>query len=268
MGPGKAELIERIAQTGSHLGRSSRDGHVVRRAWQLVERAEPRLPRTGRHHRDRRHARRRRARHALRQAAASRQFRAMEGKARRPSAGRPEALRASAAVALALCSVIYSEAWTRTDLALLAAGMLVAAFGYASVGHGGASAYIAAMALAGIAPAGDAADRAAAQYPGLVARHLEVPARRVSSAGACSGRSPWSRFRSLTSAARSRCRGTPTRSLVGVVLLYAAWQLWRSGAQRRGDARSARAAARAGRWRSARRWACSPDSPASAAAFS
>ena len=30
--------------------------------------------------------------------------------------------------------------------------MLVAAFGYASVGHGGASAYIAAMALAGIAP--------------------------------------------------------------------------------------------------------------------
>src|SRR5207247_8293969 len=30
--------------------------------------------------------------------------------------------------------------------------MLVAAFAYASVGHGGASAYIAAMALAGIAP--------------------------------------------------------------------------------------------------------------------
>ena len=35
---------------------------------------------------------------------------------------------------------------------LLAAGMLVAAFGYASVGHGGASAYIGAMALVGIAP--------------------------------------------------------------------------------------------------------------------
>src|SRR3977135_1098651 len=33
------------------------------------------------------------------------------------------------------------------------AGMLVAAFAYASVGHGGASAYIAAMALAGVAPA-------------------------------------------------------------------------------------------------------------------
>ena len=36
---------------------------------------------------------------------------------------------------------------------LLACGMLAAAFLYASVGHGGASAYIAAMALAGIAPA-------------------------------------------------------------------------------------------------------------------
>ncbi|MBM3368664.1 MAG: sulfite exporter TauE/SafE family protein, partial [Betaproteobacteria bacterium] len=31
--------------------------------------------------------------------------------------------------------------------------MLVAAFLYAAVGHGGASAYIAAMALAGVAPA-------------------------------------------------------------------------------------------------------------------
>ncbi|HEV2430295.1 MAG TPA: TSUP family transporter, partial [Burkholderiales bacterium] len=37
-------------------------------------------------------------------------------------------------------------------VAALAAGMLVAAFGYASVGHGGASAYLAAMALAGTAP--------------------------------------------------------------------------------------------------------------------
>jgi len=35
----------------------------------------------------------------------------------------------------------------------LAAGMLVAAFAYASVGHGGASAYLAALALAGAAPA-------------------------------------------------------------------------------------------------------------------
>ena len=38
-------------------------------------------------------------------------------------------------------------------VALLAAGMLVAAFSYASVGHGGASAYLAALALAGVAPA-------------------------------------------------------------------------------------------------------------------
>jgi len=37
-------------------------------------------------------------------------------------------------------------------LLALAAGMLVASFVYASVGHGGASAYLAAMALAGIAP--------------------------------------------------------------------------------------------------------------------
>ena len=36
---------------------------------------------------------------------------------------------------------------------LLALGMLVAAFLYSAVGHGGASAYIAAMALAGVAPA-------------------------------------------------------------------------------------------------------------------
>ena len=39
-----------------------------------------------------------------------------------------------------------------STVALLAAGMLVAAFVYASVGHGGASAYLAAMALAGVAP--------------------------------------------------------------------------------------------------------------------
>src|SRR3954462_15998844 len=39
-----------------------------------------------------------------------------------------------------------------TVVSLLAAAMLLAAFAYASVGHGGASAYIAAMALAGIAP--------------------------------------------------------------------------------------------------------------------
>ena len=37
-------------------------------------------------------------------------------------------------------------------IVLLASGMLVAAFLYASVGHGGASAYIAVMAIAGIAP--------------------------------------------------------------------------------------------------------------------
>ena len=41
----------------------------------------------------------------------------------------------------------------QTILLLLASGLLLVSFVYASVGHGGASAYIAAMALAGLAPA-------------------------------------------------------------------------------------------------------------------
>ncbi|MGH6830667.1 MAG: TSUP family transporter, partial [Methylocella sp.] len=43
-------------------------------------------------------------------------------------------------------------AWDPLLVPLLAAGMLVAAFVYATVGHGGASAYLAVMALAGVAP--------------------------------------------------------------------------------------------------------------------
>ena len=117
------------------------------------------------------------------------------------------------------------EAWI---VALLAAGMLVAAFGYASVGHGGASAYIAAMALAGIAPA--------EMRP--IALLLNI---LVSSLGTWKfHRAGFFRWRLLwpfavVSIPMAYVGGAITlpgqayKILVGVVLLYAAWQLWRSG---------------------------------------
>ena len=110
---------------------------------------------------------------------------------------------------------------------LLAAGMLVAAFGYASVGHGGASAYIAAMALAGIAPA--------EMRP--IALLLNI---LVSSLGTWKFyRAGYFRWRLLwpfavVSIPMAYVGGAITlpgqayKILVGVVLLYAAWQLWRS----------------------------------------
>jgi uncharacterized membrane protein YfcA len=111
---------------------------------------------------------------------------------------------------------------------LLAAGMLFAAFGYASVGHGGASAYIAAMALAGIAPA--------EMRP--IALLLNV---LVSSLGSWkfyrAGYFRWRLFWpfAVVSIPMAYVGGAITlpgqayKILVGVVLLYAAWQLWRSG---------------------------------------
>jgi uncharacterized protein len=115
---------------------------------------------------------------------------------------------------------------------LLAAGMLVAAFGYAAVGHGGASAYIAAMALAGIAP------------PQMrpVALVLNV---LVASLGTWkffrAGHFRWRLFWpfAVVSIPFAYLGGALTlpgdayKVLVGAVLLYAAWQLWRSG--RAGD---------------------------------
>jgi hypothetical protein len=113
-------------------------------------------------------------------------------------------------------------------VALLAAGMLVAAFGYAAVGHGGASAYIAAMALAGVAPA--------EMRP--IALLLNI---LVSSLGAWkfyrAGFFRWRLFWpfALVSIPMAYLGGAITlpgqayKVLVGVVLLYAAWQLWRSG---------------------------------------
>jgi len=113
-------------------------------------------------------------------------------------------------------------------VALLAAGMLIAAFAYASVGHGGASAYIAAMALAGIAP------------PEMrpIALLLNI---LVSSLGTWkfyrAGYFRWRLFWpfAVVSIPMAYLGGAITlpgqayKVLVGLVLLYAAWQLWRSG---------------------------------------
>lgn len=111
---------------------------------------------------------------------------------------------------------------------LLAAGMLFAAFGYASVGHGGASAYIAAMALAGIAP----------QEMRPIALLLNI---LVSSLGTWkfyrAGYFRWRLFWpfAVISIPMAYLGGAMTlpgqayKILVGVVLLYAAVQLWLSG---------------------------------------
>jgi uncharacterized membrane protein YfcA len=113
-------------------------------------------------------------------------------------------------------------------VAALAAGMLFAAFGYAAVGHGGASAYIAAMALAGIAPA--------EMRP--IALLLNVLVSSIATfkffrAGHFRWRLLWP-F-AVVSIPMAYAGGAITlpgqayKILVGVVLLYAAVQLWRSG---------------------------------------
>jgi uncharacterized membrane protein YfcA len=113
-------------------------------------------------------------------------------------------------------------------VALLAAGMLVAAFGYAAVGHGGASAYIAAMALAGIAPA---EMRPVALLLNILVSSLGT--WRFYRAGFFRWRLFWP-F-AIVSIPMAYLGGAITlpgsayKALVGVVLLYAAWQLWRSG---------------------------------------
>jgi uncharacterized membrane protein YfcA len=119
-----------------------------------------------------------------------------------------------------------------TILVVLACGMLVASFVYASVGHGGASAYLAAMALAGLAPA--------EMRPIALALNI-----LVSSLAAWkfwrAGHFRWRLFWpfAAVSIPFAYLGGTITlpgqayKVLVGVVLIYAAWQLWRSG--RAGD---------------------------------
>jgi uncharacterized protein len=116
----------------------------------------------------------------------------------------------------------------QTILVLLAAGMLVASFVYASVGHGGASAYLAAMALAGVAPA--------EMRPIALALNILVSslaAWKFWRAGHFRWRLFWPFAAvSIPLAYAGGAITLPSNAykvLVGVVLLYAAWQLWRSG---------------------------------------
>lgn len=117
-------------------------------------------------------------------------------------------------------------------VAALAAGMLVAAFGYAAVGHGGASAYLAAMALAGIAPA---EMRPVALLLNILVSSLATWKFHRA------GHFRWQLFWPFAVAAiplayvggAITLPGQAYKVLVGVVLVYAAWQLWRSG--RAGD---------------------------------
>jgi len=112
-------------------------------------------------------------------------------------------------------------------VAALAAGMLLAAFVYASVGHGGASAYIAAMALAGVAP----------QEMRPIALVLNVLVSAVASfkfyrAGHFRWRLFWPFAAVSIPAAYAggaiTLPGHAYKAIVGAVLVYAAWQLWRS----------------------------------------
>jgi uncharacterized protein len=112
-------------------------------------------------------------------------------------------------------------------VAALAAGMLVAAFGYAAVGHGGASAYLAALALAGIAPA--------EMRPVALALNVLVSSLATWKFYRA-GHFRWRLFWPFAAAAiplayvggAITLPGQAYKVLVGVVLLYAAWQLWRS----------------------------------------
>ena len=113
-------------------------------------------------------------------------------------------------------------------VAALAAGMLAAAFVYASVGHGGASAYLAAMALAGIAP----------QEMRPIALVLNIVVSAVATfkfqrAGHFRWRLFWPFAAVSIPAAYAggaiTLPGHAYKIVVGLVLVYAAWQLWRSG---------------------------------------
>ena len=114
-----------------------------------------------------------------------------------------------------------------TILLVLAGAMLLASFVYASVGHGGASAYIAAMALAGLAPA--------EMRP--IALTLNV---LVSSLATWkfwrAGHFRWRLFWPFAAVSipfayldgAITLPGEIYKVVVGVVLVYAGWQLWRS----------------------------------------
>jgi len=116
----------------------------------------------------------------------------------------------------------------QTILLLLASGMLVAAFVYASVGHGGASAYIAAMALAGIAPA--------EMRPIALTLNILVSALATYKFWRA-GHFRWRLFWPFAAVSipfaylggAITLPGNLYKIVVGAVLVYAAWQLWRSG---------------------------------------
>ena len=116
-------------------------------------------------------------------------------------------------------------------IALLAPGMLVAAFLYASVGHGGASAYLAAMAIAGVVPA--------EMRP--IALLLNVLVSAIATAMFYrAGHFRWRLFWPfvVTSVPAAYIGGAITlpgpafKILVGVALFYAGWQLWQRGKAR------------------------------------
>ena len=114
-----------------------------------------------------------------------------------------------------------------TILLLLASGMLVAAFVYASVGHGGASAYIAAMALAGIAPA--------EMRPIVLTLNILVSALATYKFWRA-GHFRWRLFWPFAAVSipfaylggAITLPGNLYKVVVGLVLVYAGWQLWRS----------------------------------------
>jgi hypothetical protein len=112
-------------------------------------------------------------------------------------------------------------------LLLLAAGMLLASFVYASVGHGGASAYLAAMALAGLAPA---EMRPIALTLNVIVSSLAT--WKFWRAGHFRWRLFWPfaavsiPFAYLGGAIT--LPGQAYKMVVGLVLVYAGWQLWRS----------------------------------------
>jgi len=105
--------------------------------------------------------------------------------------------------------------------------MLVAAFGYAAVGHGGASAYLAALGLAGVAPV--------EMRPIALVLNLLVSALgsyKFHRAGYFTWRLFWP-FAAVSIplaflGGAITLPGHAYKTLVGVVLIYAAWQLWLS----------------------------------------
>jgi uncharacterized membrane protein YfcA len=116
----------------------------------------------------------------------------------------------------------------QTTLLLLASGLLLASFVYASVGHGGASAYIAAMALAGLAPA--------ELRPIALALNILVASLATWKFWRA-GHFRWRLFWPFAAVSIPFAYlggaivlpGHVYKVVVGFVLLYAAWQLWLSG---------------------------------------